>query len=388
MNRIQSYLKSLDTTLLTIVFLLMIISLGAIYTAQPMLPTRLQHINFALEQGIRYVIGFFAMFAIMTIEYEQLRKIHWYLYAFGLLLLIGLIPLRDTSLVPNINGAYGWYNVPGFSFQPAEFMKLFLLISMSTIVYEHNKRYGSSQLDTWLLVKLVLVTIPPLGLIVTQPDLGTGLVLMTMLGAIIIVSGIGWKWLLGLFSAAALSIGTFMYLFFAHFEVLQAFVPGHALNRFQAWIYPYEYSDDLAFQLIKSLQAIGSGQMFGAGYGQGLVYLPESQTDFIFAVIAEHYGFIGAALVIIVFFLFLYRMIHIALESSSAFGSYIVTGVIAMFTFQVFQNIGMTIGVLPITGLTLPFISYGGTGIIMNMIAIGLVMNVASKSKTYMFDDD
>ena len=104
MNRIQSYLKSLDTTLLTIVFLLMIISLGAIYTAQPMLPTRLQHINFALEQGIRYVIGFFAMFAIMTIEYEQLRKIHWYLYAFGLLLLIGLIPLRDTSLVPNING--------------------------------------------------------------------------------------------------------------------------------------------------------------------------------------------------------------------------------------------------------------------------------------------
>ncbi|MBQ6459242.1 MAG: FtsW/RodA/SpoVE family cell cycle protein, partial [Exiguobacterium sp.] len=163
---------------------------------------------------------------------------------------------------------------------------------------------------------------------------------------------------------------------------------GHALNRFQAWIYPYEYSDDLAFQLIKSLQAIGSGQMFGAGYGQGLVYLPESHTDFIFAVIAEHYGFIGAALVIIVFFLLLYRMIHIALESSSAFGSYIVTGVIAMFTFQVFQNIGMTIGVLPITGLTLPFVSYGGTGIIMNMIAIGLVMNVASKSKTYMFDDD
>ncbi|TCI26532.1 rod shape-determining protein RodA [Exiguobacterium sp. SH3S2] len=388
MNHIQSYLKSLDTTLLTIVFFLMVISLGAIYTAQPMLPTRLQHINFAFDQGIRYIIGFVAMFAIMTIEYEQLRKIHWYLYSFGLLLLVGLIPLRDTTLVPNINGAYGWYNVPGFSFQPAEFMKLFLLISMATIVYDHNKRYGSSQQDAWLLMKLVLLAIPPLGLIVTQPDLGTGLVLITMLGAIIIVSGIGWKWLLGLFSAAAVTIGGFMYLFFSHFEVLQSFVPGHALNRFQAWIYPYEYSDDLAFQLIKSLQAIGSGQMFGTGYGQGLVYLPESQTDFIFAVIAEHYGFIGAAIVIIVFFLFLYRMIHIALEASSPFGSYIVTAVIAMFTFQIFQNIGMTIGVLPITGLTLPFISYGGTGIIMNMIAIGLVMNVASKSKTYMFDDD
>ncbi|STO08632.1 FtsW/RodA/SpoVE family cell cycle protein [Exiguobacterium aurantiacum] len=388
MNRIQSYFKSLDATLLTIVFLLMVISLGAIYTAQPMLPVRLQGINFAFQQATWYVIGFVAMLVVMTIEYEQLRKIHWYLYALGLILLGGLIPLRDTTLVPNINGAYGWYNLPGFSFQPAEFMKLFLLITMATIIYDHNKRFGTSQLDTWLLVKLVLVTLPPLGLIVTQPDLGIGLVLITMLGAVIIVSGIGWKWLLGLFTAAGLAIGGFMYLFFLQFETLAKIFPGHALNRFQAWIYPYEYSDDLAFQLIKSLQAIGSGQMFGAGYGQGLVYLPESQTDFIFAVIAEHYGFIGAAIVIIVFFLFLYRMIHIALESSSPFGSYIVAGIVAMFTFQVFQNIGMTIGVLPITGLPLPFVSYGGTSLLMNMIAVGLVMNVASKSKTYMFDDD
>lgn len=374
--------------MLLIIFLLMTISIGAIYTAQPMLPEKLQGINFWMQQAVWYGIGFVAMLGVMALEYEQLRKIHWYLYVFGIVMLVGLFVLRDTPLVPEINGAYAWYNLPGISFQPAEFMKLFLLITMSTTIYEHNQMYGTSNRDTLLLMKLVLVTLPPLALIVTQPDLGIGLVLITMLGAVIIVSGIGWRWIVAIFGAAAVVIGTFMYLFFNHFEVLEAIFPGHALNRFQAWIYPYEYSDGLSFQLVKSLQAIGSGQMFGSGYGQGIVTLPESQTDFIFAVIAEHYGFLGASVVVIVFFMFLYRMIHIALESSSPFGSYVVTGVMAMFTFQIFQNIGMTIGVLPITGLPLPFVSYGGTSLLMNMVAIGLVMNVASKSKTYMFDED
>ncbi|HEX6923626.1 MAG TPA: FtsW/RodA/SpoVE family cell cycle protein, partial [Bacillales bacterium] len=159
------------------------------------------------------------------------------------------------------------------------------------------------------------------------------------------------------------------------------------MDRIYSWLYPYENSSDGdAFQLLHSLKAIGTGELYGVGFQDGGVYVPAAWTDFIFAIIAMQFGFLGASLVISLYFLLVYRMIHTALETHDRFGSFLCAGVIGMFTFQVFQNIGMTIQVLPITGIPLPFISYGGSSLLTSMIAVGIVLNVGSRKRTYMFE--
>jgi cell division protein FtsW (lipid II flippase) len=182
-------------------------------------------------------------------------------------------------------------------------------------------------------------------------------------------------------------IASLVYTFFA-FPVFfrEHILDEYQLNRFYGWLAPYEYSNAQGFQLIKSLLAIGSGELSGKGFMNTEVFLPESHTDFIFAVIAEQFGFIGASVVISLFFLLIYRMIHIALECNDPYGSYLCAGIIGMMTFQVFQNIGMTIGLLPITGLPLPFVSYGGSSLATYMLAIGIILNVRSRTKKFLFD--
>lgn len=141
---------------------------------------------------------------------------------------------------------------------------------------------------------------------------------------------------------------------------------------------------------MQAMLAIGSGQLFGRGLGEGIQaqggWIPEVHTDFIFAVIGEEFGFIGASFLISIYFIFIYRLVQIALSSNDLFATYVISGIIGMILFQVFQNIGMTIGLVPITGLALPFISYGGSALISNMIAVGIVLNIAMRTKTYMFD--
>lgn len=134
------------------------------------------------------------------------------------------------------------------------------------------------------------------------------------------------------------------------------------------------------------MTAIGSGQLYGKGLNENTVYLPEAHTDFIFAVIGEQFGFIGTSIVVAIYFMLIYRIIHTAIESNDPFGTYLCVGIVGMFTFQIFQNIGMTIGLLPITGIPLPFISYGGSSLLTSMLTIGLVLNVASRTRKYMFD--
>ncbi|WP_214846646.1 FtsW/RodA/SpoVE family cell cycle protein [Exiguobacterium sp. s193] len=389
MNRFKSFTQRYDNTLLFLLGCLMIISVIAIYTAQPFLQGAISEINFMAKQIQWYIIGFIALSVVILIDYEQLKRFHWYLYGAGILSLIGLVVLRGTPLVANIKGAYGWYQLPVIgTVQPAEFMKFFLIVSLAAVISEHNARYVQHERDFLLLLKMVGVTLLPLALIIIQPDLGIGLILCVILACAMLLSGLNWKWLLSLFALFTVSIAAFFYLFYFQNDVLATFFPGHAMNRIMAWLQPFEYADDLSYQLVQSINAIGSGQMFGVGYGKLQVSVPELHTDFIFTAISAHYGFIGAAVVLIILFLFVYRLIQIALETADPFGTYIVTGYVAMFTFQIFQNIGMTMGVLPITGLPLPFISYGGSTMIVNLVGLGLIMAIASQSRVSMFDED
>lgn len=389
MNRFKSFTQRYDNTLLFLLGCLMIISIIAIYTAQPFLQGAISEINFMAKQIQWYIIGFIALSVVIFIDYEQLKRFHWYLYGAGIISLIGLVVLRNTPLVANIKGAYGWYQLPVIgTVQPAEFMKFFLIVTLAAVISEHNARYVQHERDFLLLLKMVVVTLLPLALIIIQPDLGIGLILCVILACAMLLSGLNWKWLLSMVILFTISIVGFFYLFYFQNDLLATFFPGHAMNRIMAWLQPFEYADDLSYQLVQSINAIGSGQMFGVGYGKLQVSVPELHTDFIFTAISAHYGFIGAAVVLVILFLFIYRLIQIALETADPFGTYIVTGYVAMFTFQIFQNIGMTMGVLPITGLPLPFISYGGSTMIVNLVGLGLIMAIASQSRVSMFDED
>jgi rod shape determining protein RodA len=381
----------IDFALIGILFLLAVTSCIAISTAQshPDFPEKLKSINFVAQQIKWYVIGLIAIAGTMIIDFDRYKQISWYLYGFAMVLLLGLEFGIPSSMVLTIKGATAWYKVPGLgNFQPSEIMKLFMIIVLSRIVVNHNEKYHirAPREDMILLAKIFGASLPPLLLIAKEPDLGNTMVMTAIIASIILVSGIRWRFILGLVGIAIAVASVLVYIYFAHTAFFKAHIlKEYQLDRFYGWLAPYEYETQ-GYQLRQAILATGSGELYGKGFKNGEVYFPEPHTDFIFTNIAEQYGFIGGSIVISLFFLLIYRMIHIALESNDPFGSYLCAGVIGMITFQVFQNIGMTIGILPITGITLPFLSYGGSALLTYMIAIGFVLNVRSRTKKFMFD--
>ncbi|SFA42998.1 rod shape-determining protein RodA [Parageobacillus thermantarcticus] len=381
--------SKLDYNLLFILFLMAIVSAIAIHSAEATLPEKLQHVNFAYKQLQWYAIGAVVIALTMIIDYDRFFQIAWYLYGFGMLLLLGL-ELNVPGTVTN-KGATSWYKLPGGNFQPSELMKIFMIIVLSRIIVNHREKYPEPTMkdDFRLLGKIALTVLPPLILLAKQPDLGMSMVFVAITGSLVLVSGIRWRIIFGIVFSVLMILAILVFIFFQFPNFFHKYIlEDYQLNRFYGWLAPYEYSNEQGFQLIRSLLAIGSGELYGKGFGNLQVYLPEAHTDFIFGVISEQFGFIGASIVISLFFLLVYRMVHIALESNDLYGSYLCAGVIGMITFQVFQNIGMTIGLLPITGLPLPFISYGGSSLATYMLAIGLVLNVHSRTKKFMFSSD
>jgi len=376
----------IDYVLLFILFAIGIVSCCAIASAQASLPPFLQNVNFVLKQIQWYCIGFIAIGVIMIIDFDRYKKIAWYLYSFAIVLLIGL-ELQVPGAV-TIKGATAWYRLPGIgNFQPSEIMKLFLIIVIGRIIADHNEKYffRTPREDLILLRKIFATSLPPLLLIAKEPDLGNMMVISAMLAAMILVSGIRWRFIFGLTSVIFAAGSALTYIYFSHTEFFKEHIlKEYQLNRFYGWLAPYQY-DAQGYQLRQAFLATGSGEMQGKGWENGQVYFPEPHTDFIFTNVAEQFGFLGASVIISLFFLLIFRMIHISLESNDPFGSYICAGTIGMFTFQVFQNIGMTIGLLPITGITLPLMSYGGSSLLTYMIAIGFILNVRSRTKIFMF---
>ncbi|MEW9109894.1 MAG: FtsW/RodA/SpoVE family cell cycle protein [Cytobacillus gottheilii] len=378
----------LDFSLVLILMLLFLVSCVSIYSAQ----TTGQYLeNFLLKQIVWYVVGTCIIAAVITLDSDQLQKISWYTYGLGLALL-GFLIVAPASIAPVINGAKAWYVLPGLgSIQPAELVKVFLIVMLAKIIERHHQKniVKTISTDLWLLIKIIGITAAPLLLVMMQPDLGTALVLIAIMLGLIFISGITWKLLLPIFGIGITLVGTIFYFVLWHPEILEKYlgVKEYQFGRIYSWIDPYNYQSSTGFQLTRSLLAIGSGETTGKGYGTREVYLPESHTDFIFSIIGEEFGFIGASVVISLFFLLIYHLTKIGMETKNKFYTYICVGVISMITFHVFQNIGMTIGVLPITGIPLPFISYGGSSLMGNMLAMGLIFSIRYHYKKYMFSN-
>ncbi|WP_066258650.1 FtsW/RodA/SpoVE family cell cycle protein [Neobacillus drentensis] len=377
--------SKLDYNLVFILILLFLASCLAIYSAQA---SGQYKENFLIKQIFWYAVGGGIIAVVMTLDSDQIRKLTWYAYGFGILML-GFLIVAPDSIAPVINGAKNWFKIPGVgTIQPSEFVKIFIIVALARLIEDHHNKHQikTIQTDFWLLVKMGAVTMGPLGLIIKQ-DLGTALVFLAILIGMIFISGISWKLLAPLFTFGIALIGTIFYFVLWKPELLAKYlgVGEYQLRRIYSWLDPYSYQGSDAYQLTKSLLAIGSGQTGGKGFGNREVYLPESQTDFIFSVVGEEYGFIGASVLISLFFLLVYHITKVGMETKNNFYTYICVGVISMITFHVFQNIGMTIGVLPITGIPLPFISYGGSALMGNMLGLGLIFSIRYHYKKYMF---
>jgi rod shape determining protein RodA len=358
--------RHLDPVLVLTALALTGIGLVAIYSAKHValssqdLPTTL----YVTRQLIALIIGIVAMVVAAVVDYRHIRTYAPVLYAIGLVLLV----LTLTPLGTEINGSQRWLVLGGFQLQPSELVKLAVLVSIAAILHESQ---GKPHIG--FIALSLAITLVPTGLVFLQPDLGTSVVFIWLTAVLFLIGGVQVRYLVGLLAAG---VGAIVAAFQA------GLIEAYQLSRLTAFVNAGDASaaQTAAFQTRQSLIAVGSGQFAGKGLLEGtqtsLSYVPENHTDFVFTVIAEELGFLGASLVLGLFLILVWRGLRIAILSKDLFGTLVASGVVAVLTLQVFVNVGMTVGIMPVTGLPLPFISYGGTSLIVWFAMVGLLLNV------------
>lgn len=321
---------------------------------------------FAKRQMLFAGIGVIAMFFIMNIDY-------WSWRTWAKIIIILCFVLLIAVLIPGIgnvrNGSRSWIGVGAFSIQPSEFMKLAMITFLAKFLSERQKLITSFKKG--LLPSLSLVFLA-FALIMLQPDLGTGTVMIGTSIIMIFIAGARISHFIGL---GLIGVAGFVAL------ILSA---PYRMARITSFLDPWQDPLGSGFQIIQSLYAIGPGGLFGLGLGesrQKFFYLPEPQTDFIFAILAEELGFIGGSFIILLFSLLLWRGIRIALGAPDLYGSFLAVGIIAMIAIQVMINIGVVTGLMPVTGITLPFLSYGGSSLTLMLMAVGVLLNISRHAK-------
>lgn len=317
---------------------------------------------FAKRQMLFAATGVAAMFFIMNVNY-------WTWRTWAKIIIIVCFFLLLLVLIPGIgnvrNGSRSWIGVGAFSIQPSEFMKLAMIAFLAKYLSERQKWITSFRKG---LVPSLALVFTAFGMIMLQPDLGTGTVMVGTCLVMIFVAG-----------GRLLHFSGLMMLGAAGFAGLIISAP-YRIKRITSFLDPWSDSLGSGFQIIQSLYAIGPGGLFGLGLGesrQKFFYLPEPQTDFIFAILAEELGFIGGSFVLLLFALLLWRGIRIALGAPDLYGSFLAVGIVAMIAVQVMINIGVVTGLMPVTGITLPFLSYGGSSLTLMLMAVGVLLNIS-----------
>lgn len=385
----QSHYLHLDLILFLLFFI--VISLLAINNAQQL---GQYNDNFVVKHLVFYMLGIMLAAAIQFVDLEQLYKTSFYLYILGVLSLV-ILHFSPESIAKPVNGAKSWFNnLPFISIQPSEFTKLFLILFLAYLIYRHQQKYAQQTIasDLWLIAKIFGVTLIPAFFIWKQPDLGTTLVFLFIAGILIILSGVDWRLIAVILTTgiAAATAAVLLIVNFPDFAQNVLKIEPHQINRVLTWFDPSSQDSNDRYHLDLSLMTVGSGQLTGKGMNSAQVQIPEAHTDFIFAIIGESFGFVGGAVVILVFFLFLYRLVILGMKSAefSPYASYICYGFFALILIHTFENIGMTIGIVPITGIPLLFISYGGSTTLSTMMMFGIIYRIAteqSKQESFLF---
>lgn len=373
----------IDYGLVLSLMLLAIISLVSIYSAQ--ITNNQYDANFVIKQGVWFVVGTFAIIVMMQLDYERLFGWAYYFYGFGILLLIFVLAFGKE-----VKGAKSWIIIPFLgSIQPSEIVKVILIIVLAKVIWDHNHKYQvhTFAYDSWLLLKIGIFTLIPLIFIMMQPDLGTALVFIAIMSGMILVSGITWKIIVPLYGSILAIGSTLIWIVLNHQDwLLRLGFKPYQFERITTWINPENDPQGGGYQVLRAMTAIGSGQISGNGTGYDAIAIPENHNDFIFTVIGGDYGFIGASVLLALYFLLIYQIIRVALDIKVPFYSYICTGVVMMIMFHVLENVGMNIGLLPITGIPLPFISYGGSALLGNMMAVGVILSIRFNYQKSMFE--
>lgn len=365
---------------LDVPMLLIVMALGAI-SYMAILSAKFNEPDYAEKQLIFYGVGFAVIIVSLLIDYRRIARLSYWFYGLGIVLLIFVFILGDDA-----KGAQRWFELGPLRFQPSELMKIFIIFTLAKVLSDSKE----IKIKSWkTIVKTAVIFLIPFALIVKQPDLGTALVFLGIIASMLLVAGLDWRVIMTLVLVAALMIGSIFWLYFFQMPILEKILDDHQIERIATFIDPTADVSDDSWQVTQGMIAIGSGQLLGKGFNEGTQtkgrWIPESHNDFVFAVIAEEFGFVGASVLLCLFIYLIYRMVTIALSAQDFYGAYFVAGVIGMMVFQVFQNIGMTVGLMPVTGLSLPFISYGGSSLITNMIAVGFVLNIGMRRKKILF---
>jgi rod shape determining protein RodA len=325
--------------------------------------------SFLKKHVINVVIGLVLAACAALFDYRMLRAYAPVIYIASVVGLVAVLSPLGTT----INGSHSWIVLPaGFSIQPSEFAKVALVVGVAMLLSEKRDAEDNPR-DVDVLLALLFAALP-LGLIMLQPDLGTALVVCTLVVGMVAVSGAPARWVAGLLLGAVL-VGVV--------AVQSGAIKDYQLDRLVSFVDPSADPRGAAYNQRQAGIAIGSGGIEGQGLFKGAQtqgnFVPEQQTDFIYTVAGEELGFVGAGGLILVLGLVLWRTARIATQADDLFGRLVGTGVLCWFAFQAFENIGMTLGIMPVTGVPLPFVSYGGSSMFANMIAIGLLQNVHMK---------
>ena len=368
----QSLLHGFDPVLTAVVGLLLFIGTLLVWAATRDWYTRngLDGQYYLKRHIINILIGLVLAYGVTVIDYRLLRAYTPFLWGAGVL---GLVIVLIPGLGAEINGAKAWIALPGgFQIQPAELAKIAIIIGMSMILSERS--HDSDGPTTRDVLQSLAVAAIPVLLIILQPDMGTVLIISAAVVTIVAVSGVPARWVTGLLLIAVL--GGFV-------AVKAGVISEYQVNRLQTFVDPTADTQGAGYQLRQARITVGSGGLIGTGLFNGPQtngrFVPEQQTDFIFTVAGEQLGFIGSGAILILYLILLMRGFSIARRTNDPFGRLVCTGVIAWFAFQIFENIGMTLGLMPMTGVPLPFISYGGSSMFATLIGIGLLQNVHAR---------
>ena len=379
----RSFDSRVDYSLILPVFCLLVIGVVAIYIAVSHdYPNNVWSI---LGQQLAWIaLGIIFSFVVMFFNTKFLWQSTPYLYGLGLALMVLPLVFYNPSLVA-ATGAKNWVSIGGYTlFQPSEFMKISYILMLAYVIVTFTKKYKDKArtigLDFLLILWMIVFTIPVLVLLALQSDLGTAMVFVAIFAGLVLLSGVSWKIIIPVFVTVVSAITGFLAIFitkdgraFMH----QLGMPTYQINRILAWLNPFDYAQTTTYQQAQGQIAIGSGGVFGQGFNVSNLLIPVRESDMIFTVIAEDFGFIGSVVVIALYLLLIYRMLKITLKSNNQFYTYISTGFIMMLLFHIFENIGAVTGLLPLTGIPLPFISQGGSAIISNLIGVGLLLSMS-----------
>lgn len=341
--------------------------------------------NVVTKQIIFCLISLLAMGIVSKFKTATLLKYAPFFYVVSLGIMALLYWFYDPAMY-TVTNTKRWLRIGGFSFQPSELMKLSFTLFMVrlALIDELNCSQRTLKSDLRYLGKVVLFSLPTFFLMFIQRDFGTSLVFIAILGALFVISGVHWKILTTITGIGAALGATLLVLVFSewgnkllywlHFKTYQ-------LDRVRAWVDPFQYRDSIAYQQVQSLYAIGSGGLFGRGSEQASVYVPVRESDMIFTVIGEGFGFIGSTLVVFLYFYLFYQIISAAMKTNNKGNLYLAVTFVFGLLFQIFENIGAAIGILPLTGIPLPILSQGGTSLIVLGVGLGIMMGFREKER-------